>query len=141
MLPESCSMDQTSFHFGPKNTCSPSYLQNMGVCRKMFKRNKDMIFEQAFAQSHSTNTNQEFMDEHFPAHTHALEIRRGARAVFGPKWNDFWSIERLWGIMSRHVYRNPRPTHISAVMSRLREEVRNTDSKTLTKLVHELPTK
>ena len=97
--------------------------------RKMFKRNKDMIFEQDFAQPHSTNGNQEFMKEHFPAHTHALEIRRGARAVFWPEVGCFWSIERLWGIMSQRVYRNPRPTHISSVMRRLREEVRNTDSK------------
>ena len=60
---------------------------------------------------------------------------------FGPKWDDFWSIERLWAIHSQRVYRNPRPTHISGVMRRLREEVRNTDPKTLTRLVHELPAK
>ena len=52
-----------------------------------------------------------------------------------------WSIERLWAIQSQRVYRNPRPTHISGVMRRLREEVRNTDPATLTKLVHALPAK
>ena len=40
--------------------------------RKMFKRNQDMIFEQDFAQPHSTNANQEFMEENFPAHTPTL---------------------------------------------------------------------
>ena len=101
-----------------------------------------MIFEQDFAQPHSTNANQEFMDEYFPAHTPTLWRYEGEHELFfGPKWDDFWSIERLWGIMSQRVYRNPRPTHISGVMSRLREEVRNTDSKTLIKLVHELPAK
>ena len=101
-----------------------------------------MIFEQDFAQPHSTHANQEFIDEHFPAHTPTLWRYEGEHELFfGPKWDDFWSIERLWGIMSRRVYRNPRPTHISSVMSRLREEVRNTDSKALIKLVHELPAK
>ena len=109
--------------------------------RKMFKRNKDMIFEQDFAQPHSTNANQEFMEENFPAHTPTLWRYGEHELFFGPKWDDFWSIERLWGIMSQRVYRNSRPTHISGVMRRLREEVRNTDSKTLTKLVHELPAK
>ena len=54
-----------------------------------------------------------------------------------------WLLEhwRLWAILSQRVYRNPRPTHISGVMRRLREEVRNTDPKTLTRLVHELPAK
>ena len=105
--------------------------------RKMF-----MIFEQDFAQPHSTHANQEFIDEHFPAHTPTLWRYEGKHELFfGPKWDDFWSIERLWGIMSQRVYKNPRPTHISSVMRRLREEVRNTDSKTLIKLVHELPAK
>ena len=99
-----------------------------------------MIFEQDFAQPHSTNANQEFMEENFPAHTPTLWRYEGEHELFlGQKWDDFWSIERLLGIMSQRVYRNPRPTHISGVMRRLREEVRNTDSKTLTKLVHELP--
>ena len=42
--------------------------------RKMFPKNSDtgMIFEQDFAQPHSTNENQEFMEEHFPAHTPTL---------------------------------------------------------------------
>ena len=110
--------------------------------RKMFKRNVDMIFEQDFAQPHSTNVNQEFMEENFPAHTPTLWRYEGEDDLFfGPKWDDFWSIERLWGIMSQRVYLNPRPTHIGGVMRRLREEVRNTDPKTLTKLVHALPAK
>ena len=83
-----------------------------------------MIFEQDFAQPHSTNANQEFMEENFPAHTPTLWRYEGEHELFfGPKWDDFWSIERLWGIMSQRVYRNPRPTHISGVMRRLREEV------------------
>ena len=64
--------------------------------RKMF-----MIFEQDFAQPHSTHANQEFIDEHFPAHTPTLWRYEGEHELFfGPKWDDFWSIERLWGIMS-----------------------------------------
>ena len=65
----------------------------------------------------------------------------GEHVFFGPKWNDVWSIEQLSGSMPQRVYRNLRPTHISGVMRQLWEEVRNTDSKTLTKLVHELPAK
>ena len=110
--------------------------------RKMFKSNKDMIFEQDFAQPHSTNVNQKFMEENFPAHTPTLWRYEGKDDLFfGPKWDDFWPIERYWGITSQRVYRNPRPTHISGVMRRLREEVRNTDPKTLMKLVHEMPAK
>ena len=82
------------------------------------------------------------MEENFPALTPTLWRYEGKDDLFfGPKWDDFWSIERLWGIMSQRVYRNPRPTHIDGVMRRLREEVRNTDAKTLTKLVHALPAK
>ena len=37
--------------------------------RNMLQKNGDMIFEQDFAQPHSTNPNQAFMEENFPAHT------------------------------------------------------------------------
>ena len=108
----------------------------------MFAKNSDMIFEQDFAQPHCTNANQDFMEEHFPAHTPTLWRYHDKHPLFfGAKWDDFWSIERLWAIQSQRVYRNPRPTHIDGVMRRLREEVRNTDPKTLIKLVHELPAK
>ena len=57
----------------------------------MFKRNQDMIFEQDFAQPHSTNANQEFMEENFPAHTPTLWRYEGKdELLFGPKWDDFW---------------------------------------------------
>ena len=70
--------------------------------RKMFKSNKDMIFEQDFAQPHSTNVNQTFMDENFPAHTPTLWRYEGKDDLFfGPKWDDFWPIERYWGISSQ----------------------------------------
>ena len=110
--------------------------------RKLFKKNSDMIYEQDFAQPHCTNANQEFMDKHFPAHTPTLWRYQGVHELFfGAKWGDFWSIERLWAIYSQRVYRNPRPSHIEGVMRRLREEVRQTDPKTLPKLIHELPAK
>ena len=110
--------------------------------RKLFQKNGDMIFEQDFAQPHCTNANQEFMEKNFPAHTPTLWRYEDVDPLFfGPKWDDFWCIERLWAIHSQRVYRNPRPTHIDGVMRRLREEVRNTDPKTLTKLVHELSVK
>ena len=51
--------------------------------------------------------------------------------------DDFWPIERVWTILAARVYRNPRPTHISGVMRRVRE----LDATTLTKLVHEMPVK
>ena len=50
--------------------------------RKMFKRNQDMIFEQDFAQPHSTNANQEFMEENFPAHTPTLWRYEGKDELF-----------------------------------------------------------
>ncbi len=110
--------------------------------RKLFKRNQDMIFEQDFAQPHCTNVNQTFMEENFAAHTSTLwRYQDEHELFFRAKWDDFWSIERLWGIYSQEVYRNPRPTHIDGVMRRLREAVRSTDPKTLTKLIHELPAK
>ncbi len=97
--------------------------------RKMFAKNSDMIFEKDFAQPHYTNANQEFMEKHFPAHTPTFWRYEDIDPLFfGPKWDDFWSIERYWGITLQRFYRNPRPTHISGVMRRLREEVRNTDS-------------
>ena len=110
--------------------------------RKLFNKNSDMIFEQDFTQPHSINANQEFMEENFPAHTPTLwRYQDKDDLFFGAKWDGFWSIERLWGIYSQRVYRNPRPTHIDGVMRRLREEVRNTDPKTLIRLIHELPAK
>ena len=121
--------------------------RNKSLCllihkRKLFSKNSDMIFEQDFAQAHSTNECQNFMEEHFPAHTPTLwRFENNDPLFFGPKWDDFWSIERLWAIQSQRVYRNPRPKHISGVMRRLRDEVKNTDPKTLIRLVHELPAK
>ena len=110
--------------------------------RKLFKKNIDMIFEQDFAQPHCTNENQAFMEKQFPAHTPTLWRYQGKHELFfGAKWDDFWSIERLWAIYSQRVYRNPRQTNIAGVMRRLRDEVRNTDPKTLIKLIHELPAK
>ena len=62
--------------------------------RKMFTKNSDMIFEQDFAQPHSTNANQQFMEEHFPAHTPTLWRYEDTDPLFfGPKWDDFWSID------------------------------------------------
>ena len=121
--------------------------RNKSLCllihkRKLFAKNSDMIFEQDFAQAHSTNECQNFMEEHFPAHTPTLwRFEDSDPLFFGPKWDDFWSIERLCAIQLQRVYRNPRPKHISGVMRRLREEVKNTDPKTLIRLVHELPSK
>ena len=110
--------------------------------RKLFKSNKDMIFEQDFAQPHSTNANQEFMEKNFPNHTPTLWRYQDKHDLFfGAKWDDFWYIERKWAIYSQRVYRNPRPTNIEAVMRRLRDEVRNTDPNTLVRLCHELPAK
>ena len=104
--------------------------------------NTDMIFEQDFAQPHSTNANEEFMEKNFPHHTPTLWRFQGKHELFfGPKWDDFWYVERDWAIMSQRVYRNPRPTNIAAVMRRLRDEVRNHDPKTLMRLCHELPAK
>ena len=82
------------------------------------------------------------MEKHFRAHTPTLWRYEGKDPLFfGPKSDDFWFIERLWAIHLQRIYRNPRPTHISGVMRRLREEVRNTDPATLTKLVYALPMK
>ena len=53
--------------------------------------------------------------------------------------DDFWVIERLWAILAAKVYRNPRPTHVDALMRRVRDAVRETKPETLTKLVHEMP--
>ena len=90
--------------------------------RKMFQKNGDMIFEQDFAQPHCTNANQEFMEKNFPAHTPTLWRYEDVDPLFfGPKWDDFWCIERLWAIHSQRVYRNPRPTHIDGVIQCLRE--------------------
>ena len=50
-------------------------------------------------------------------------------------------IVSLLEALSQRVYRNPRPTHIKGVMQRLRVELKNTDPKTLTRLVHALPAK
>ena len=74
---------------------------------------KDMIFEQDFAQPHSTNANQEFMEKNFPNHTPTLwRYQDKHELFFGAKWDDFWYIERKWAIYSQRVYRNPRPTNI-----------------------------
>ena len=95
--------------------------------RKMFRKNSDMIYEQDFAQPHCTNENQEFMETNFPSHTPTLWRYEEEGLFFGLKWDDFWSIERLWAIQSQQVYWNPRPTHIQGVIRRLREEVRKID--------------
>ena len=58
---------------------------------------------------------------------------------FPPKMDDFWVIERLWAILAERVYRTPRPTHVEALMRRVREAVRELKPETLTKLVHEMP--
>ena len=108
--------------------------------RKLFARNTDMIFEQDFATPHSTSVNQQFMEEHFHAPT-LWRFQDVDPLFFGAKWDDFWSIEREWAILSQRVYRNPRPNHIKAVMRRLREAVVSTEPATLTRLVHELPAK
>ena len=50
---------------------------------------------------------------------------------FPPKMDDFWPLERVWAILAARVYRNPRPTHISGVMRRVRETVRELDATTL----------
>ena len=61
-----------------------------------------MIFEQDFAQPHSTNANEEFMEKNFPHHTPTLWRFQGKHELFfGPKWDDFWYVERDWAIISQ----------------------------------------
>ena len=82
--------------------------------QKIFKRNGDMVFEQDFAQTNSTNANQEFTEQNIPAHPPTLWRYEGKDELFfGPEWDDLWSIERLRGIMSQRVYWNSRPTNIA----------------------------
>ena len=71
----------------------------------MFKRNKDMIFEQDFAQPHSTNANQEFMEENVPAHTRTLWRYEGEHELFfGPKWDDFFGPSSDFGESCHNVF-------------------------------------
>jgi len=108
--------------------------------RKLFEDNDSFIFEQDFASCHSTNVNEDFMEQNFPAHTPTLHrFREKHPWYFPPKMDDFWVIERLWAILAAKVYRNPRPTHVDALMRRVRDAVRETKPETLTKLVHEMP--
>ena len=101
-----------------------------------------MVFEQDFASPHSTNENNDFMEQNFPNHTPTLHRLRHTHPFwFPPKMDDFWPIERVWAIMAQRVFRSPRPKTIAAVMRRVREECRSFDEKTLTKLIHELPAK
>ena len=61
------------------------------------------------------------MEEHFPANTPTLwRFEDSDPLFFGPNWDKFWSI---------------------TVMRRFREELKNTDPKTLIRLVQELPAK
>ena len=50
--------------------------------RKMFAKNSDMIFEQDFAQPHSTNECKNYIEQHFPAHTSALWRFEGSDPLF-----------------------------------------------------------
>ena len=80
------------------------------------------------------------MEQNFPAQTPTLHrFREKHPWYFPPKMDDFWVIERLWAILAAKVYRNPRPTHVDALMRRVRDAVRETKPETLTKLVHEMP--
>jgi transposase len=108
--------------------------------RKMFSSNKRMVFVQDWATPHSTNVNEKFMEKHFPNHSPTLHRFRGKHEYFfSPKMDDVWPIERVWGIMSQDVYREPRPVHIKAVMRRVREASLNLSERTLTKLMHQIP--
>jgi len=109
---------------------------------KLFKSNARMIFEQDFAKPHSTNKNQAFMEKHFPNHTPTLHRYRGNHPYFfAPKMDDVWPIERLWAILAQKVYAEPRPKHIDHVVQRVRRAIKQVDSTTLTKLVHDIPAK
>ena len=115
------------------------------VCRfttKIFCKKQRYDLRARLCTASFDNACQDFIEEHFPVHTSTLwRFEDSDPLFFGPKWDDFWSIERLCAIQSQRVYRNPRPTHIKGVVRRLREEVKKTDPKTLTRLVHALPAK
>ena len=81
------------------------------------------------------------MENNFPAYTPTLWRMQDHEHFFGAKWDDFWSIEEWWAVMSHKVYRNPRPKSIDAVMRRVAEAVRTADPNVLTKMVHQLPAK
>ena len=110
--------------------------------RKLFASNDDFVFEQDWARPHSSNVNQSFMEENFPAHTPTLwRFSKSSLLFLSPKFDDVIPIERFWAIMSQDVYRNPRPKGIKNVMRRVRESLRKTKRSTLTKLVHSIPAK
>ena len=82
------------------------------------------------------------MEANFPHHTPSLHRFRGKHPYyFPPKLDDIWDIEECWGIMAQEVYREPRPTHIDAVMRRVREASLNLTTETLTKMRHAFPAK
>ena len=82
------------------------------------------------------------MEANFPNHTPTLHRFRGKHPYyFPPKLDGIWEIEECWGVMSQEVYRELHPTHIDAVIRRVREASLKLTTETLTKMRHAFPAK
>ena len=70
------------------------------------------------------------MEANFPNHKPTLHRFRGKHPYyFPPKLDGIWDIEECWGVMSQEVYREMRPTHIDAIIGRVRESSLKLTSK------------
>jgi len=98
---------------------------------KLFHDNNSFIFEQDHASSHDSKLAQDWCSNNLKSFLNKNETPS--------KMDDYWPIERLWGILVSKVYKEPRPATIQLLKRRLNKCWSEISQHTLTKLVHQMP--
>ena len=104
-----------------------------------FYLKKNWIWEQDWCKPHSAKICDAWLEKNIPFHTPTLRSEMNAKYWFPAKMDDFWIIERVWGIMKQEVYAEPRPKNVYELVDRIKKAHSNLTTETLTKLVHEMP--
>ena len=98
--------------------------------RLLFESEDDIIFEQDYASIHTAKLTQEWFE------SKGIDV---IGADTPAKMDDFWPIERLWGIMIPIVYRDPEPQDVDTLRERVFEAWTHILPGTCQVLIHEMP--
>ena len=99
--------------------------------RPMFDDLNDYYFEHDHAPAHTAYLTRDWLNVWVPNHLSVCD-------KVPPKLDDLWAIERIWGILTGRVYREPVAKTIEELEQRVRDAWDELDSGLLKRTMHQM---